>query len=55
MAESSPQVFISYHRADLDVAEQVRAHLIANGVKTSIRAHYNIPAGAYWRMRSTRD
>ncbi|MCC2628241.1 MAG: hypothetical protein K0S14_1891, partial [Thermomicrobiales bacterium] len=34
MAQSSSQVFISYHRADLTVAERVRAHLMANGVKT---------------------
>jgi pimeloyl-ACP methyl ester carboxylesterase len=47
MAESSSQVFISYHRADLSVAEQVRAHLVANGVTTWMD-HYDIPAGAYW-------
>jgi hypothetical protein len=34
MAESSSQAFISYHRADPAVAERVRAHLVANGVKT---------------------
>jgi hypothetical protein len=47
MAESSSQVFISYHRTDLAVAEQVRAHLVKNGVKTWMD-HYDIPAGAYW-------
>jgi WD40 repeat protein len=47
MAQSSSQVFISYHRADLTVAERVRAHLMANGVKTWMD-HYDIPAGAYW-------
>jgi pimeloyl-ACP methyl ester carboxylesterase len=47
MIEGSPQVFISYHRADLAVAEQVRAHLLKNGVKTWMD-HYDIPTGAYW-------
>jgi pimeloyl-ACP methyl ester carboxylesterase len=47
MVEGSPQVFISYHRADLAVAERLRAHLVANGVKTWMD-HYDIPAGAYW-------
>jgi pimeloyl-ACP methyl ester carboxylesterase len=47
MTEHSPQVFISYHRSDLAVAERVRAHLVTNGVKTWMD-HYDIPAGAYW-------
>jgi hypothetical protein len=47
MVDGSPQVFISYHRADLGVAERLRAHLVANGVKTWMD-HYDIPAGAYW-------
>src|SRR5688500_9739039 len=47
MTEDGFQVFISYHRTDLGVAEQVRAHLLKNGVKTWMD-HYDIPAGAYW-------
>src|SRR5262245_60801565 len=47
MVDRSPQVFISYHRADLVVAEQVRARLVATGIKTWMD-HYDIPAGAYW-------
>ena len=42
-----PCVFISYHRADLTVAERVRAHLLAQRCKTWMD-HYDIPAGAYW-------
>jgi pimeloyl-ACP methyl ester carboxylesterase len=47
MSERGPHVFISYHRADLAIAEQVRAHLIANRITTWMD-HYDIPAGAYW-------
>jgi pimeloyl-ACP methyl ester carboxylesterase len=47
MAEGGPQVFISYHRADLAVAERVRAHLLAHHLRTWMD-HYDIPAGAYW-------
>ena len=47
MTEDGSQVFISYHRADLGVAERLRAHLVANGVTTWMD-HYDIPAGAYW-------
>ena len=47
MASHGPQVFISYHRADLAIAEQVRAHLLTNQIKTWMD-HYDIPAGAYW-------
>jgi pimeloyl-ACP methyl ester carboxylesterase len=47
MSERGPHVFISYHRADLAVAEQVRAHLIANQIATWMD-QYDIPAGAYW-------
>jgi pimeloyl-ACP methyl ester carboxylesterase len=41
------QVFISYVRADGDVARQVRAHLAAAGVRTWMD-EYDIPVGAYW-------
>ena len=47
MIVTEPHVFLSYHRTDLAVAERVRAHLLANGVKTWMD-HYDIPAGAYW-------
>ena len=47
MTEHGSQVFISYHRADLAVAERLRAHLLESGVKTWMD-HYDIPAGAYW-------
>jgi len=47
MSERGPHVFISYHRADLAVAEQVRTHLIANRITTWMD-QYDIPAGAYW-------
>src|SRR5687768_852266 len=47
MTEQGSQVFISYHRSDLAVAERVRAHLVKNGVTTWMDA-YDIPAGAYW-------
>src|SRR5688500_16569419 len=47
MSERGSHVFISYHRADVAVAEQVRAHLIANGVSTWMD-QYDISAGAYW-------
>jgi pimeloyl-ACP methyl ester carboxylesterase len=47
MTELGSQVFISYHRADLGVAERLRAHLVSKGVKTWMD-HYDIPAGAYW-------
>jgi pimeloyl-ACP methyl ester carboxylesterase len=47
MTEDGSQIFISYHRADLAVAERLRAHLVANGVTTWMD-HYDIPAGAYW-------
>ncbi len=47
MATAETQVFISYHRADVDAAEQVRAHLAAHGVATWMD-RYDIPAGAYW-------
>ena len=40
-------MFISYDRNDQAVAEQVRARLVAAGVKTWMD-RYNIPAGAYW-------
>jgi TIR domain len=47
MSELGTQVFISYHRADLAVAEQVRSALLALRVRTWMD-HYDIPAGAYW-------
>ena len=47
MTEGSAQVFISYHRADLAVAERVRAHLLAHRVRTWMD-YYDIAAGAYW-------
>jgi pimeloyl-ACP methyl ester carboxylesterase len=47
MTSHGPQFFISYHRTDLPVAEQVRSHLLAQQVKTWMD-HYDIPAGAYW-------
>ena len=47
MAKAAPQVFISYHRTDVDAAEQVRAELVKNG-GTTWMDRYDIPAGAYW-------
>ena len=47
MSEREPHVFISYHRADLAVAERVRAHLTTHRVATWMD-RYDIPAGAYW-------
>ena len=47
MAQAGTQVFISYHRADVDAAEQVRTRLVANEVTTWMD-QYDIPAGAYW-------
>jgi pimeloyl-ACP methyl ester carboxylesterase len=47
MAGSAPHVFLSYDRADLAVAERVRARLLAGHVATWMDA-YDIPAGAYW-------
>ena len=44
---TEPQVFLSYDRTDQVVAEQVRARLMANHVKTWMD-RYDIPAGAYW-------
>jgi pimeloyl-ACP methyl ester carboxylesterase len=43
----SPRVFISYHRADGDAAERVRAHLVTHRVRTWMD-RYDIPVGAYW-------
>jgi|GEM_PF-141291 len=43
----APQVFISYHRSDLAAAERVRAHLVANHVRTWMD-RYDIPVGTYW-------
>ena len=43
----TPQVFISYHRSNLAVAERVRGHLAAHGVRTWMD-RYDIPVGAYW-------
>jgi pimeloyl-ACP methyl ester carboxylesterase len=40
-------VFISYHRSDLAVAEQVRTFLATHAVSTWMD-QYDIPAGAYW-------
>jgi pimeloyl-ACP methyl ester carboxylesterase len=47
MSGHGPRVFISYHRADRAIADQVRAHLAANHVTVWMDA-YDIPAGAYW-------
>ena len=47
MMTESHRVFISYERADADVARQVRAHLAAAGVATWMD-EYDIPVGAYW-------
>jgi pimeloyl-ACP methyl ester carboxylesterase len=44
---TEPQVFLSYDRTDQAIAEQVRARLVANHVKTWMD-RYDIPAGAYW-------
>jgi hypothetical protein len=44
---TEPHVFISYDRTDQGAAEQVRARLLANQVKTWMD-RYDIPAGAYW-------
>ncbi len=42
-----PQIFISYQRADGDVAQTVREHLVAHGLRTWMD-RYDIPVGAYW-------
>src|SRR5215217_4137443 len=47
MADAEPQVFLSYHRTDVDAAEQVRAQIVAHGVTTWMD-QYDIPASAYW-------
>ena len=47
MTEREPHVFISYHRSDFAMAEQVRAHLLENRIATWMD-QYDIPAGAYW-------
>ena len=47
MTEREPRVFISYHRADVAVAEAVRACLVENNI-ASWMDQYDIPAGAYW-------
>jgi hypothetical protein len=36
MIEGSPQVFISYHRADLGVAGRLRAHLMVTGITVDL-------------------
>src|SRR5688500_8375154 len=41
------QVFISYQRTDVTVAQLVREHLHAHGVTTWMD-QFNIPPGAYW-------
>ena len=47
MIVTEPRVFLSYDRTDQVAAEQVRARLLANHVKTWMD-RYDIPAGAYW-------
>jgi hypothetical protein len=45
MSGLAHQVFISYHRSDVAVAEQVRNCLISNHIPTWMD-QYDIPAGA---------
>jgi hypothetical protein len=44
---SNLAIFLSYHRADLDAAEQVRASLLTHRCAVWMDL-YDIPAGAYW-------
>jgi pimeloyl-ACP methyl ester carboxylesterase len=44
---ASESIFISYHRADVEVARRVREQLLARGATTWMD-QFDIPPGAYW-------